>query len=328
MNKVKAKTNIKINNSIWPAQISIIGAGRVGTTLATVISGLNNPLFKICSVSSPTQKSRKRAAAFMQAAIEKKPKTKILYTSDNIKCAAEGNIIMICTPDDIISKISAELASSGKFDAKQKLFIHFSGAKSLDALMPLKKAGGHLASLHPLKSFASIKESIKTLKGSIFGVTYEKDLAGPYILFLKKLIRALDCSIIEVSDEKKSIYHASACIASNYLVSLLNYAVQTNAIIGITPEDSLKGLESLIDGTIANIKKLGTQKSLTGPIARGDTGTIREHLESFKIFFEDGQDTVYRIMGLETAKLAHENGWIDKNTFMEFKKMFLAGKNG
>ena len=262
MSIIKEKKLTKKNSSPAPARISIIGAGRVGTTIAAAISKLNNPLLRICAVSSPTQASRDRAASFIEAEAAGKNKTRILYTPDNAECAAEGNIIMICTPDDTISKISAELAPNGKFDAKQKLFIHFSGAKSLEVLMPLKKAGGYLASIHPLKSFASIKDSIKTLKGSIFGITFDKDITPQHIQFIKKMVKALGCSTIEVEDEKKSIYHASACIASNYLVSLLNYAVKTNEKIGIKPEDSLKGLEGLIDGTISNIKALGTQKSL------------------------------------------------------------------
>lgn len=325
MDKTEEKKTIKKNSAPLPARICIIGAGRVGTTIAAVVAGLNNPLLKICSVSSRSQESRDRAATLIQSATTANIKREILFTPDNAECAAAGNIIIICTPDDAISKISAELACSGKFNAKQKLFTHCSGAKSLEVLLPLKEAGGYLASLHPLKSFASIKDSIKTLRGSIFGVTLDRDIPQPHKAFIKKLIKALGCSIIEVDDEKKSIYHASACIASNYLVSLLNYAVKTNEKIGIKPEDSLKGLEGLIEGTIANIKALGTKKSLTGPIARGDTGTIREHLDSFKTFFTEGEDIVYRTMGLETAKLAFENGWIDKNTFNEFKDMFLTG---
>ncbi|MBM3700486.1 MAG: DUF2520 domain-containing protein [Actinobacteria bacterium] len=325
MDRIKEEKINKKNNARTPARICIIGAGRVGTTIAVVIAGLGNPLLKICSISSPSKKSRDRAASLIQTVSSVNIKREILFTADNAECAAAGDIIMICTPDDAIIKVSTELACSNKFNAQQKLFIHFSGAKSLKVLLPLKEAGGYLASLHPLKSFASIQDSIKTLKGSMFGATIDRDISQKYKTFIKKLVKALGCSIIEVDDEIKTIYHASACIASNYLVSLLNYAVKTNEKIGIKPEDSLKGLEGLIDGTIANIKALGTKKSLTGPIARGDTGTIRQHLESFKKIFTGGQDTVYRIMGLETAKLAHENGWIDKNTFNEFKKMFLAG---
>ena len=108
-------------------------------------------------------------------------------------------------------------------------------------------------------------------------------------------------------------------------MSLVNYAVEINEKIGIKPEDSLKGLIGLIESTVNNIKKLGTKKALTGPIARGDIGTIKEHLDNFKKNFEKGDYLLYKVMGLSTSKIAYENKWISRRTFEEFKKIFMGG---
>src|SRR4030066_171243 len=136
----------------------------------------------------------------------------------------------------------------------------------------------------------------------------------------EKLVKCLGGETIFVDDNKKPLYHAAACVASNYLVTLLDYAVKIHQKIGINPQDSLKGLMNLAEGTLENIKRMGTAKSLTGPIARGDTGTIKEHMESFKKFFTDEEMLIYRIMGIETAKIAYRNKWLKEKILKELKE--------
>jgi predicted short-subunit dehydrogenase-like oxidoreductase (DUF2520 family) len=111
-------------------------------------------------------------------------------------------------------------------------------------------------------------------------------------------------------------------VASNYLVSLINYAVKIHEGIGIEADVSLKGLMGLVEGTIDNIKNLGTKKSLTGPIARGDVGTIEEHLENFYKYFAIEDVYPYKAMGIETSRLAFENKWITKEVLNKFEELF------
>ena len=77
----------------------------------------------------------------------------------------------------------------------------------------------------------------------------------------------------------------------------------------------------LVEGTVSNIKKMGAERSLTGPIARGDVGTIREHIENFNKFFNRENISLYKMMGRETSKIAYSNKWIDKNTERELKRI-------
>jgi predicted short-subunit dehydrogenase-like oxidoreductase (DUF2520 family) len=170
-----------------------------------------------------------------------------------------------------------------------------------------------------LKSFASIEEAIRSLPGTVFGITYSSLKSKRMAEFL---VKNLGGEVIEVEDNKKPLYHAAACVASNYLVTLINYAVLIHKKIGIKPEDSLKGLMGLVEGTVSNIKKMGTKKSLTGPIARGDIGTIKEHMTSFNKFFSGEEITLYKIMGMETSKIAFQNKWINESIIVELKKVF------
>ena len=298
-------------------KICIIGAGRVGITFAAAILKLNNPGLKLTAISSKSEQSLKKAEKILGEKL-----LGVAVFKNNTECAKTADCILISTPDDIIEKVAMEIVNTSPDMIKGKLFIHFSGAKSLKVFSSVLKTGGIAASMHPIKSFASIKDSIATLGGTIYGVTYPENKNSKTKDYINFIIAALGGKIIEVSDSKKSMYHASACVASNYLVSLINYAVKIHESIGIKPEDSINGLAGLIEGTVANIKKLGPQNALTGPIARGDTGTVKEHMENFKLFMKPGDEIMYKVMGIQTAKIAFGNGWIKKETLEEFIKIF------
>jgi predicted short-subunit dehydrogenase-like oxidoreductase (DUF2520 family) len=301
--------------------IGIIGAGRLGTTLAAAINKRNISGIELAAISSKTRDALIRAKDIIGTV-----KDNMLFTTDNNKCTAKADCVFICTPDDIIEKACKSIAGANPKTLKGKLFIHFSGAKTLEVLSSASEAGAHTASIHPIKSFASINDSIDTLPQTIYGVTYPIKPHNESRKFIDYFVLSMGGTIIEVEDEKKSLYHAAACVASNYLVALINYAVSIHEGIGIKKEDSLRALSGLIDGTVANIKKLGPGQALTGPIARGDIGTVEEHLASFSKHLGPGKDLVYSIMGYEAAKLACENGWIKKPVLEEFRKIFKIQK--
>ncbi len=281
----------------------VIGAGRAGTTIGCVLAMNRKKDLKIVAFSSRSKDSLNRAKTILGEIAGE-----ILFTRNNIEAAAAANCVLICTPDDKIKSISEEIFRSGSIDSSKYTAIHFSGSRSLKALDSAKAAGAMTASVHPLKSFASIPEAIKTIPGTFFGVTSTDDQS---MRLAERIVEDLHGIVIKVDDKKKPLYHAAACIASNYLVTLINYAVFMNKVAGIKPEDSLKGLMSLIEGTLENIKKMGTKKSLTGPVARGDNGTIEEHIKNMEKYLNREDTALYRLMGLETAKIAKHNQWID-----------------
>ena len=297
------------NNKI---KVSIIGAGKVGTTIAYALAKKNPPDIKISTLSSRSKSSLSRAKEILG-----QDSKNIYFTQNNLDAVSTSKCCLICTPDDVISKVCKQISESD-IDLKEHIIIHFSGSKSLKILNDAKEAGASVASIHPLKSFASIKEAVKTISGTVFGITYSDREARRMAVCL---VKALGGSIIEVEDEKKPLYHAAACVASNYLVSLINYAAILHEEIGIKSQDSLRGLMSLVEGTVVNIKKMGTKKSLTGPIARGDIGTIREHLENFNKYFKREDAVLYKLLGVETSKIAYQNGWIGKNKYEDLVKL-------
>lgn len=302
--------------------IAVIGAGRLGTTIAYTIAAKKLKKIKIVSISSPIQKSLGRAKTVLGKFSEK-----IMFTGSNTNAAAEANCIFICTPDDLINMVCKEIFNQKnifeKTSQKNNAFaVHFSGSKPLKELDSARTAGAGVLSIHPLKSIASIPQAIKTLKDTEYGITYNTPGEGR---LAKSIVKILGGHSIIVEDSKKPLYHAAACIASNYLVTLIDYAVYINEKIGIKPEDSIKGLLSLVEGTVKNIGKTGTKKSLTGPIARGDTGTIKDHIKNFNSLFNKEDTAVYRLMGKKTAEIAKQNGWIDDGKYEELTNILKDG---
>jgi len=294
--------------------LCVIGAGRVGITICYALSLRKSSGIKIRAISSRSAETLKRARKFLGAGA-----ADIIFTRDNAKAASLANCVLICIPDDSIRTVSDNIFKNKRNSYLKDYYVfHFSGSKPLAVLDSARDAGAETASIHPLKSFASAEEAVKSLPGTVFGVTFSSIKSKKMAEFL---VRNLGGETIEVEDGKKPLYHAAACAASNYLVTLMDYAVSIHKKIGIKPEDSLKGLISLAEGTVSNIKKMGTKKSLTGPIARGDTGTIKEHMAGFNKFFPKEYADLYKIMGIETSKIAHQNKWIDKNTTEELRKI-------
>jgi predicted short-subunit dehydrogenase-like oxidoreductase (DUF2520 family) len=293
--------------------LCVIGAGRVGTTVSYTLAEKELPNIKLKAISSRSTESLNRAKKILGSKA-----AGVIFTRENSKAVSLANCILICTPDDVINSVCSDIFKDKSKDFKNYYAIHFSGSKSLEVLNSARAAGAEIASIHPLKSFASIEEAIKSLPGTIFGVTYSSTESKKMAEFL---VKSLGGEIIEVENNKKPLYHAAACVASNYLVTLINYAVLIHKKMGIKPEDSLKGLMGLVEGTVSNIKKMGTEKSLTGPIARGDVGTIKEHVKSFNEFFSKEDSALYRMMGIETSKIAHQNKWIKESTVEELKEI-------
>ncbi len=128
----------------------------------------------------------------------------------------------------------------------------------------------------------------------------------------KSIVLALEGKPIYISAEQKPLYHAAACIASNYLVSLLNVVESIYQSIGITEEDAKKAYLPLIYGSLKNIEFSGSVAALTGPIARGDSGTIQKHFDAINADLPQ-YASLYSSLGLVTVNLARKKGTLNSH---------------
>ncbi len=271
-------------------KLGFIGAGTVGTALAVRLQSKGYP---VVAVSSRSRGSADRLAGMV-------PGCRVMNNNQGVADSAE--LIFITTPDDTIATVAAGI----KWHKRQSV-VHCSGALSRDILVPAKKLGADTGSFHPLQTFASISQAIQNLPGSCFAIEAEE----PLLTSLKEMAQALEGTFIKLKASDKVAYHAAAVFASNYFVTLIKLATDLWETFGVPREEATKALVPLLRGTLNNIETIGIPNCLTGPIARGDTGTIRKHLEELKVIAPDLLST-YRELGLKTIPVGLAKGKINK----------------
>ena len=205
-------------------------------------------------------------------------------------------------PDDVIASVASQL----RWRPGQGV-VHCSGADSTDIFEPARKSGSSAGAFHPLQTFASTEQATANIPGSTFTIEAE----GPLASTLQDIATALGGQWIELKAGDKVTYHAAAVIACNYLVTLVKMATDLWQTFGIPRRQATQALLPLIRGTVNNIDAVGIPQCLTGPIARGDGGTITKHITALEQR-APGLLTAYRALGLETIPIALGKGRIDK----------------
>ena len=210
---------------------------------------------------------------------------------------AEAEAVFIATPDDVIYEVCRQIADARAIKENHKI-IHFSGAGSLDLLSPAREAGAFVASIHPIQSFADVQGAINHIPGSTFGITADEDIKN----WAVDLVLDLKGIPFFVPDADKPLYHAAACIASNYVTTLMHIVEEIYQSLGLTREEAVRAFWPLVRGTLKNIEAKGTVQALTGPISRGDVGTVEKHLLAFQDKLPDFLN-VYRALGIIATDL-------------------------
>lgn len=288
--------------------VAIIGAGRVGSSMGLL---LRRAGYAITAVACRSAASAQKAAAFIGAG---EP------TTDVVKASAGAGIILITTPDRAIRDACIAAASGGAL-RPGTLVVHTSGAHTLDLLDAARSAGAGRAVLHPLQSLASREQGIRTLPGSYFRIESDPEAAES----AREIVRALggiELVMPKWSSDRDSaaLYHAGAVAVSNYFVALVHYGLKFYQTLGADNQEALKAVLPLINGTLHNIQTLGIPDALTGPIMRGDTGTVRDHLAAMRKKAPE-LGVLYRELARETVEVAREKGSIDQQQAEELLKL-------
>jgi predicted short-subunit dehydrogenase-like oxidoreductase (DUF2520 family) len=268
------------------ADIVIIGAGRLGTSLGRALAGRGH---KIRALTC----RRKESAAESRAIIGQGR-----AMTDNAAAARQGTVILLCLPDEEIPRVASRLARS-RVDWRGKFVFHTSGLLPSRVLEPLQKKGALIASIHPVQAFAGKKTRPSHFRGISFGLEGDKKalaLAGG-------LVRQLGGRAVVIPEDAKPLYHAAFSFASNFLVILLDAAAELLSQTNIPRDRAARMLFPLLQGTLRNVKKLDTAGSLTGPLVRGDAASVGSHLDALKRLPQYAE--IYRklsLMGLEMAR--------------------------
>ena len=280
-------------------KVGFIGAGTVGTALALRLS---QHRYQIAAVASRNLTSAQKLAEMLN-------NCRICKTPQEVADVAQ--FVFITTPDDFISRVAAEI----HWHVNQSV-VHCSGADSVDILAPAKQLGAEVGCFHPLQTFASVSQAISNLPGSTFAIEAEE----PLLSTLKEMARALDGDYVELKAGDKVLYHVAAVFACNYVVTLVKLATDLWQTFGVSRAQATKALIPLLRGTVNNIGSIGLPDCLTGPIARGDLGTINRHQEALEKK-APSLLTIYKELGLHTVPIALAKGKIDKSRAEELQAL-------
>lgn len=237
--------------------LNIIGAGRVGRVFAQLFA--SNGVFLVQDVLNRSAASSAEAIAFIGAGAA-------VSRCQDLRPAA---VTMLAVPDDQIAPVCAELAKCGQIAAGSVVF-HCSGALSSADLQAASALGAAVASAHPVRSFADAAEVALHFNGTICGL--EGDPRA--VALLEPALGVIGARVIALQADSKTLYHAAAVFACNYLVTLMDVALKAYVAAGIPEHIARQMAEPLASETLSNVFRLGPAQALTGPIARGDLAAV------------------------------------------------------
>ncbi|MDO8785449.1 MAG: DUF2520 domain-containing protein [Syntrophales bacterium] len=288
--------------------IAIIGLGKVGTAVGFLLRSAG---YRIVAVTG-------RSASSIEQAL---PYTGGKAFSSLSEAASQADCILIATGDDAIAPACEEIVKGEGVKPGNKVF-HMSGAGGLDLLDAARRAGAHVASIHPIQTLADIKSAIENIPGSTFGITADDKIKDWSV----KIVRDLGGIPFFIPEDAKPLYHAAACMASNYLIALMHTVESIYTSLGLTSEEAIHAFWPLVRGTIKNIETKGTILSLTGPISRGDAGTIEKHLQAFREKFP-ALLTAYCAMGVLTTDIGLKKRTLSADRAEAIKKTLRGGED-
>ncbi len=288
---------------------AIVGCGKLGCALAKQMKSSGYPLAGLAS---------KNIISAQQAADEIGTD---IFSDKPWEITRSADVVFITTPDGQI-EAAATLLAENKGLKKNAVVLHCSGSQPSTILMAAKKCGVSIGSLHPLQSFASSRAEGNPFQNIIAAIEGEAEA----VALARQIAQDLGATCFFIKTHAKTAYHAAAVVASNYLVTLQDMAFKLLQIAGIPPENAFQVLKPLIHGTLFNIEKKGTEKALTGPIVRGDTETIRTHIDEILRMAPDLLN-LYQTIGRYTVNIAESGGNITKERARELIQILSEKKS-
>ncbi|MDP2287740.1 MAG: DUF2520 domain-containing protein [Actinomycetota bacterium] len=263
-------------------RVGVIGTGRAGSVIAAALQRAGH---LVIAASAVSDLSRLRAEALL-------PTTPIV---DLAEVAATVDLVLVAVPDDALIGLVQGLANAGVVTPGQ-FWMHLSGRYGIAALDAVTRDGALPLAIHPVMSFTGTSMDLTRLADCPFGVTAPEALRTA----AEALVIEMGGEPIWVPEGSRPLYHAALAFGSNFLITLVAQSTELLEHAGI--ERPQRVLGPLLGASLDNALRLGDQ-ALTGPVARGDAGSVAAHLEVIGAESSTAQDA-YRALARVTADRA------------------------
>jgi len=265
--------------------LTVIGGGHVGRVLGRLFSAAG--AFAVRDVLSRSAGSAARAAAFIGGG----------NAAASYATLRPADVFMLTVTDDQIVPACEALAAAVPLQGA--VVFHCSGALASDRLQAARAAGAFVASVHPIRSFADADAVAAGFAGTFCGVEGDQQALD----VLLPALGAIGARAVQIDPAAKTVYHAAAVFASNYLVTVIDAALRAYQAAGIPETVARELARPLALESMENAFRLGAAPALTGPVARGDMATVLRQQDAVMAWHaETGQ--LYRALVPPTIALA------------------------
>lgn len=273
-------------------RVGVLGAGRVGAVLGAALQAAGH---EVVALSAVSEASRRRADALLPGVP--------VVAADQVP--REASLVLLTVPDDALPELVSGLVATGALHPGQ-LLVHTSGRHGLAVLEPATRRGALPIALHPVLPFTGTDVDLARLHGASFGVT-APDALRP---IAESLVLEMGGEPVWLLDEQRPLWHAALAHGSNHLVTLVASAADLLRAAGVDHPGQV--LAPLLGAALDGALRSG-DAALTGPVSRGDAGTVRAHLDVLAAVAPEVL-SAYVAMARLTADRALDSGRLDPHS--------------
>lgn len=269
--------------------VGVVSAGRVGSVLGAALAGAGHSIVAASGVS----------AASLHRKEQLLPQAEVLPPDEVVR---RSDLVLLAMPDDALEGTVSGLVASQVLHAGQ-IVVHTSGAHGIAALQPAADVGALCLALHPAMTMTGRPEDVQRLAASCIGMTAaEGDEAGWHVA--EALAVEMGAEPVRIPEAARPLYHAALTHGANHFNTLIGDCLEQLRSAGI--EDAERLLGPLLSAALDNVLRHG-DRALTGPVARGDAHTVREHL---RVLARDAPTLLdsYTVLARRTAMRAGQAG--------------------
>lgn len=263
-------------------RVAVIGPGRVGGALALALRARGEEVVAVAG---------REGSASLARFLELVPRAEARALPD---VAREADLVVVATPDDAIVPSVAAVAAADGVEEGQRWF-HTSGGLGPGALAVVAAAGGRTAALHPAMTFPDPVRGAENLRGASWAIT----AAEPDLGWARVLVVDLGGSPVTLAAKDRTLYHAGLAVGSNATTAVVTLA--RDLLLGAGISDPSTFLGPLVTTSAAGGAALGVG-ALTGPVRRGDAGTVQSHLRELRTSFPEAVEAYVALGNLILAQ--------------------------